>query len=394
MKRTEDYTPHMTVGLVLTLIALVLVSYYWLAPEMKTSPFKLAFLGEKGRLEVAAEEFTRERVSRGQKIYQAQCVSCHGTEGEGGVGPALNNKTVLKNTLDEVFYSVVRSGVPSTQMPAWSVDFGGPLTDEDVRDVVAFIRAWEPTAPEILPVVIEPSAERGALLFASTCAVCHGENGSGTDTAPAINDPQRLAGLDNEWYRAVIKNGRPAKGMPTWGTVLNPAQVDDLVALIDSWRSGRAVTAAFDITELLNAAVYSLENQDAGSAQLQVTRALMVAPPVAAEILDSADVQIKAGDTQGALATLKLLQDQWPLGDSTSGQALYAKRCAPCHGPDGQGGVGLPLHPNEFIQGLKNAELIDFLKVGRTGTAMAGFKGRLTDAELADIVSFLRTWQP
>ena len=394
MKREEDYTPHMVAGLALTLAAIILLSLYMLAPELDTSPFKLDFLGEKGRLELASEEFEKERISRGQKIYQAQCVSCHGTEGEGGVGPALNNKTVLKNTQDEIFFSVIRSGVPSTQMPAWSVDYGGPLTDEDVRDTVAFIRAWEPTAPEILPVVIEPSAERGALLFANTCAVCHGENGAGTEKAPAINDSQRLAGLDNEWYRSVIKNGRPAKGMPTWGTVLNPAQVDDLVALVDSWRQGRAVTAAFDITELLNAAVYSLENQDAGSALLQVSRAQLVAPPVAAEILDSADVQLKAGDTAGALATLKLLQDQWPVGDTVSGQALYAKRCAPCHGPEGLGGVGLALKPNEFIQGLKNAEMIEFLKVGRPGTAMASFKGRLTDAELADIVTFLRTWQP
>ncbi|MBM3144822.1 MAG: nitrite reductase [Chloroflexi bacterium] len=33
-------------------------------------------------------------------------------------------------------------------MPAWSVDFGGPLTDEDIRDVVASIRAWDAGAPE------------------------------------------------------------------------------------------------------------------------------------------------------------------------------------------------------------------------------------------------------
>ena len=101
-----------------------------------------------------------------------------------GVGTALNNKSLLKNTFDEVFFSVIRSGVPSTQMPAWSVDFGGPLTDEDIRSVVAFIRAWEPNAPEIEPVVFEPSPERGAMLFATTCEVCHGENGLGQKMNP------------------------------------------------------------------------------------------------------------------------------------------------------------------------------------------------------------------
>ena len=42
-----------------------------------------------------------------------------------------------------------------TQMPAWSVAYGGPLTDQDVRHVVAFIRSWEPTAPVIEPAVFD-----------------------------------------------------------------------------------------------------------------------------------------------------------------------------------------------------------------------------------------------
>ena len=31
---------------------------------------------------------------------------------------------------------------------------------------------------------------------------------------------------------------------------------------------------------------------------------------------------------------------------------------------------------------------------GRPGTAMAGWKDRLTEAEIADIIAFLRTWNP
>ena len=87
--------------------------------------------------------------AKGKAVHGQQCVACHGAQGEGGVGPALNNRQVLKGTLDSVFFAVIRSGVPGTQMPAWSVEFGGPLTDEEVRDVVALLRSWEPTAPEI-----------------------------------------------------------------------------------------------------------------------------------------------------------------------------------------------------------------------------------------------------
>ncbi len=381
MKSEPNYERMMVAGLVLTILAIIGFTVFWLQ--------------DTTRLAKAADSLNRERVSAGAKIYQAQCVSCHGSQGEGGVGMVLNSKQLLKSTPDEVFFSLIRSGVPNTKMPAWSIQFGGPLTDEDVRNVVAFIRNWEPKAPDIQPVVFTPSAERGAVLFDSTCALCHGENGKGGKTAaPAINNPDRLSQLDNNWYRDVIKNGRPAKGMPTWGTVLSPNQIEDIVALIDSWRQGKTVQASFDINEAISAAMFSLQNNDLGSALIQTQRAISVAPPVAAEILTNVEAQLKDNDTVGAQKNLQYLLDNWPIGDPSNGQTLYAKKCSPCHGNDGQGGVGKKLHPNEFIQSQKNADLVQFILTGRPGTAMAGFKGRLSDTELADIVAFLRTWQP
>jgi mono/diheme cytochrome c family protein len=41
-----------------------------------------------------------------------------------------------------------------------------------------------------------------------------------------------------------------------------------------------------------------------------------------------------------------------------------------------------------------NAQLVAFVLTGRPGTAMAGWKDRLTEAEIVDIVAFLRTWNP
>lgn len=379
-KNEPKYERYVIVGLVLTLLIVAGFSYYW--------------MGETKRLETAGDHFANERVHRGRRIYTEQCVSCHGSEGEGGIGTALNDKNLLKNTLDAIFYSVIRSGVPSTQMPAWSVDFGGPLTDEDIRDVVAFIRAWEPTAPEIEPEVFEPDSSRGALLFSTTCAICHGDDGKGSDKGPAINDTLRLATLDNDWYRSVIANGRPAKGMPTWGTVLNPNQIEDLIALVDDWRAGIEVEAAFSVTDLIASAIFSLEEEDAGSAAIHVTRALTVAEGMAAEILRNAGAQLVNEDHAGALATLSALQEQWPIGDAQLGGEIYTEKCSVCHGQDGEGGIGTALHPNEFVQDNNNAAMVEFILEGRSGTAMAGFDGRLTEDEIANVVAFLRTWQP
>ncbi|MCP4426320.1 MAG: c-type cytochrome [Chloroflexi bacterium] len=382
MKSKENYDRYSIIGLVLTLIILIGMSYSWFI--------------ETDRLEAAAETMADERIEHGKHIYEEQCVSCHGAEGEGGVGTALNNRGLLKNTLDAVFFSVIRSGVPSTEMPSWSVDYGGPLTDEDIKNVVAFIRAWEPTAPEIVPVVFTPDAARGALLFSTTCALCHGEDGMGGDEAPALNDPARLGALEDDWYRATIKNGRPAKGMPTWGTVLSPEQIEDIIALIIAWRKGADVEAAFSVTDLLASAVFSLEESDAGSAALHVERALRSAEGAGAEVLRNAAVQLSDGDDAGALITLSALAKQWPLGDSAAGEAVYKTYCTPCHGPEGAGvaGLGLPLQPSEFVSGSTTPELLNFILEGLEGTAMAGFEGRLTEAEIADVIAFLRLWSP
>jgi mono/diheme cytochrome c family protein len=383
MIKDENYDRYLIVGLVLSVLILVGISFY--------------FIFENNRMETASATFYGKQMSLGREIYSEQCSTCHGFQGEGGVGPALNNKILLKNTLDDVLFSVIRSGVPSTQMPAWSVDFGGPLTDEDIRSVVAFVRAWEPTAPEIQPEEFVPSAERGAMLFTSTCETCHGTNGLGGDGTVAINVSSRLSSLDNDWYRGVIRNGRPASGMPTWGTVLSPHQVEDLIALIDAWRNGKQVVAAFNVTDLIDSSIYALNENDPDSATMHISRALDITDGVAAELLKIADDFLLSGDSAGALLTLENLKDQWPIGDPELGAETFANTCKPCHGGDGEGGGGgvFPqLHPNDFIQSQTNADLVTFIQDGRSGTAMAGFRTRLTADEIANVVAFLRQWQP
>jgi len=287
----EDYTSLIALGLGLALVMLVGLGLYW--------------LGDSSRLESAAAGLRQGRIERGGEIYAGQCAGCHGMQGEGGVGPALQDRAVLKNTPDEIFFSVIRSGVPNTQMPSWSVDFGGPLTDEDIHDVVAYIRAWEATAPEVVPPTAQADPEQGALLFSSTCALCHGENGQGgREGVPALNDLERLSRFDDAWYRGVIANGRPAKGMPTWGTVLSPGQIEDLVALLAAWRDGQQVQPAFSLVDLLAQARFALSQNDPASARLQVDRALQISTGETAETLRLALEQIEAGDLGAAGETL------------------------------------------------------------------------------------------
>ena len=381
MLRKENYDRLLIFGLAITLLMVFgIAAYSWLESE---------------RVVQAADTLEEERLEHGEEIFAEQCATCHGANGEGGVGTTLNSKTLLQNTHDDRFMAVIRAGVPSTTMPAWSVDFGGPLTDEDIRSVVTYMRSWESTAPVIEPAVFEPSAEEGALIFETTCATCHGSNGMGSAFAPAVNDPGLLDANDNEWFQDMLLYGRPALGMPSFGVTLSDEQSQHLLALFDAWRAGETVEAPFNVNALINAAIFSIDEGDNDSAALQIERALKVMPagPGKDKLLE-AQTALTKGDTSTTLDALVVLQEEWPLGDPANGATLYTANCAVCHGTEGEGGVGTQLQPNEFVQTNTNAEMVAFIQEGRPGTAMAGFSTRLAEQEIADIVAHLRTWQP
>ncbi len=132
------------ISLVLLTITAVTLPVYW--------------LGEPGRHDGRDLDTWRIFGDRGEEMYLegAQCVNCHGPDGKGGAvntaittnsgqfvaqvnwkAPALN--TVLSRfTEDEVLHTLNfgRNGV----MPAWGAGGGGPLTDQQLEEVVFYLR--------------------------------------------------------------------------------------------------------------------------------------------------------------------------------------------------------------------------------------------------------------
>ncbi len=222
MRPQEDYSPYFLTGIVLALAIL--------------ASFQLYILREPSRITQDAAHDKQTAVSEGQALFTRNCTACHGSNGEGDIGPALNDKTFLDTTANNTIFSVISSGVPGTEMPAWNQSHGGPLTDENIRQLVAFLRSWQPDAIERRSQPKPGDPNNGGQIYASVCAICHGANGKGSDRAPALNDPDKLKQFDDTWYQNTISQGRPAQGMPTWGTVLSPQQIADLLAYIDIWR--------------------------------------------------------------------------------------------------------------------------------------------------------------
>ena len=85
-------------------------------------------------------------------------------------------------------------------------------------------------------------------------------------------------------------------------------------------------------------------------------------------------------------------------GDATQGATIFATNCSPCHGQNGQGGgVGPALAKNNYIQTAGDQAIHQTIADGRPGTAMPAWSqakgGKLTDAQINDVIAYLHTLQ-
>lgn len=200
---------------------------------------------------ILAQDPAQEQLELGAQLYGENCAVCHGPNGEGRIGPTLS-KDWPSIRPDLRVKSVIQSGVPGSAMPAWSQDEGGPLTEEEIEAITAYILSWEtggipplPPTPAFTPpppitpipdVVGDPN--RGAVLYAENCTVCHGPNGGGRAGArlaknwPAIRPDLRI--------KATIRDGVPGSIMPAWsqenGGPLTDENINDIVAFVMSWQ--------------------------------------------------------------------------------------------------------------------------------------------------------------
>ncbi len=90
-------------------------------------------------------------------------------------------------------------------------------------------------------------------------------------------------------------------------------------------------------------------------------------------------------------------------GDPAKGEELYMSTCASCHGPDARGlpNLGKNLRTSEFVKGLSDEELLDFIKKGRPASDPANTTGvdmppkggnpALTDEDIMHIIAYIRS---
>jgi len=202
----------------------------------------------------------------GQEVYTKNCALCHGDFGEGGPNPArqgdiiapISTSEYLKTRDDSTLRAIIAQGQPNFGMSPFGSAFGGPLSDEEIDAVVAYLRSWEENPPVELPPEIAaiPLAFSGTEIYRELCAQCHGPEGEG-GVGPSLNDARyKTDSAEAELFQS-INAGHAATAMIGWGEILTADQIQQLVNFIRTLQPEGAPTGpisfARDVFPLLEA---------------------------------------------------------------------------------------------------------------------------------------------
>ncbi len=250
----------------------------------------IIYLGfkEENRLEEYKAEQVAEQIEFGAAVFEANCTRCHGSRAQGiaGLAPCLRCEELFTTRLDDVGWEgdlqsyiisvvsvgrqvstrpqlYVGGGTPA--MPTWSEKYNGPLRDDQIRAVAAYIMNFEPYAlgevptPEPLFGLVDESdpLSRGRAYMAQYgCTGCHAISGfSQGDVGPVLDGiatraETRIEGYTAEEYihESIIKPyayivegyqsgvdeaGNPISAMPnTFSEEIPEDQLNDIIAFL------------------------------------------------------------------------------------------------------------------------------------------------------------------
>jgi len=201
-----------------------LTKYLWWAFAMLTISavgLPVYWLREPFRQEGAGfdrgtQYFENKAVQRGEELFQAApgnpptprephfgCEVCHGVEGVGGVAPFTISDPVDKEALPkqvqwtapaldtvmlryrpEEVRNILVYGRPGTPMPPWGVEGGGPMNDQQIDDLIAYLEhiALEPA--EVKEDNLAQYGTDGTKIFEGFCAQCHTAGASFGEPGP------------------------------------------------------------------------------------------------------------------------------------------------------------------------------------------------------------------
>ena len=193
-------------------------------------------------------------------------------------------------------------------------------------------------APVVAPVpTLTPTtiAASGKDVWLKYCALCHGVDAKGyaADNAPSMVTASFLASADAGFLKNSIVFGRPGTAMAPYGKAQGGPLSDEEITALTKY-----------------------------------IRELGGNPPLVA--LPSPGV-----------------------GNAARGAKVYQANCQKCHGDTKQRSTAVHLGNPLFLAHATDAYLLYAIRNGRAGTLMEPWSDKLTAAQQADVIAFIRGWQ-
>jgi len=385
-------------------------------------------------------EFKHERsVISPDEIFSRLCSGCHGQRGlpdsiqtvPFSVPTLANPDFQAVASLDYIAFTITE-GRGGRYMHAWTSEVSG-LYETEIRALLSSVRDMRSAAFDISRIKHQAgSVEEGARIFQGNCAMCHEAN-EGTRLAPNILSDGFLSLATNAYILANVVEGRANTAMPAWRT-FREEQLIHLLAYLrskqtNSMRPLPVTPMNGNISRGDSLFYYSCsrchgEKGTGGigpaimnGAFLRMTDPGLVAATITSGRAHSAmfgltsrgikDISGRENDILDIITFMYSRRDSIPdyipagmvLGDPDRGKSLFYRRCAECHGQQGEGGKGPALNNQEFLSAASNGYLLATISLGRLGTRMPSW-GRgsadypaLTPQERQDVVALIRQWQ-
>lgn len=182
-------------------------------------------------LPVLAQEhsYAPSDIENGRGLYQANCLGCHGDNGDAVNGANLSTGRFRRASADEDLIRLIREGIPDTLMiPKTNLSYG------DTRAIVAFLRALSTGSAlgsvDDREVRIGDAANGEILFYGNTlCSTCHAVSGGGNLLSPGLSnigatrtpgsleqsilDPMADVRVGNRFYAVTDLDGNVFRGL-------------------------------------------------------------------------------------------------------------------------------------------------------------------------------------
>ena len=140
------------------------------------------FFAAAGSL-LAQHEYNPFDAQIGARLYIANCIYCHGPDGDQVPGIDLGHGHFKHASTDADIIEIIRKGIPGTGMPAQT-----NMPEAQVRNIVAYLRSLAASPASDLPP--GGDAKRGEAIFEGKgqCLNCHRVKDRGSRLGPDLSD--------------------------------------------------------------------------------------------------------------------------------------------------------------------------------------------------------------